>query len=276
VTSTIAAYTLVRSGLWSREQFYADLAAQIQELEARPARMFQSAEDSSIATWLERAPLYGRDVNSISYYNKGQLLGLCLDITLREATGNRESLDSLLRAMNTRYAQKHESYGDSAAIQALASELAQRDLSSFFARYVAGTDEIPFAEILARGGFDLRQNETAVGDPGFSAGRAGAAGITVTAVEAGGPAERAGLRPGDTIVEFNGTPATLRLGRVLAHLAPGAEIRLRILRGAETQSIAFHVGERASRAYRVSEAAGSGLPRAIRESILTGKSVTAQ
>ena len=155
VTSTVASYTLVRAGLWSRKEFYADLAAQIDRLSARPARHFQSVEDSSLAAWLEKYPVYRRPGSSISYYNKGQLLGVCLDILLRDATGNRQSLDTLLRAMNERYAHQHRTYADTAAIEPLASELAGRDLSDFFRRYVAGTDEIPFDGMLARAGLRL-------------------------------------------------------------------------------------------------------------------------
>ena len=158
VTSTIAAYTLVRTGLWSRQAFYADLATQIDHLSARPARQFQSVEDASLAAWLEKYSIYRRPVSSISYYNKGQLLGVCLDILLREATENHQSLDTLLRAMNERYAHQHRPYADTAAIEALASELAGRDLSEFFRRYVAGTDQIPFDDILARGGFRLTRS----------------------------------------------------------------------------------------------------------------------
>ncbi|HMD32225.1 MAG TPA: hypothetical protein VKG84_09975, partial [Candidatus Acidoferrales bacterium] len=165
VTSTVAAYTMVRSGLWSREAFYRDLAEEIHQLESRPARHFQSVEDASISAWLEKYPGYrGRDF-SISYYNKGQLLGVCLDILLREATNNRESLDTLLRAMNVRYAQQHKPYGDTAAIQALAEELAGRNLTEFFDQYVAGTDDIPFEEILARGGFALQHSTAGGGAP---------------------------------------------------------------------------------------------------------------
>lgn len=200
VTSTIGAYTLVRTGLWSRQTFYADFAAQIENLAARPARNFQSVEDASLAAWLEKYPLYRGPASSISYYNKGQLLGLCLDILLREATNNRQSLDALLRAMNQRYAQQHIFYADTAAIESLASELAGRDLSDFFRRYVAGTDEIPYEDILARGGFLL---------------------------------DRAGRIPPEV-----GAPSA-----------------------------------RAPRKFRISDAPVSGLPRAIRESILSGRPV---
>jgi len=271
VTSTISAYTLVRSGLWSRDNFYRDLAAEIAELDSRPARRYQSVEDASISAWLEKYPGYrGRD-SSISYYNKGQLLGVCLDILLRDSTGNRESLDTLLRAMNRRYAQQHKFYADTPAIQALAEELAGRNLSDFFHRYVAGTDEVPFEDILARGGFALRSEERTVSDPGFRARRNGTAGLVVIEVSPDGPAVRAGLVRGDTILAVNGQDAPANPRQWSAGLASGDSLRLRVRRGEETRDISFVVGSRTLSSPRVSDANVSGLPSKIREAILTGK-----
>jgi predicted metalloprotease with PDZ domain len=163
VTSTMASYTLVRSGLWSRAAFYADLAAQIESLESRPARRWQSAEDASVATWLERSSLYRNPQSSISYYNKGQLLGVCLDVLLRDATDNRVSLDALLREMNERYAKRRRFYAESAAVREEAERLSGADFHDFFRRYVAGTDELPFQEILQKAGLELRVEESREG-----------------------------------------------------------------------------------------------------------------
>ena len=71
VTSTYGAYTLVRTGLWSKERFYADLGDQISDLESRPANHWQSAEQSSLDAWLEKYPLYNGPEDSVSYYTKG-------------------------------------------------------------------------------------------------------------------------------------------------------------------------------------------------------------
>ncbi|MBV9885094.1 MAG: M61 family metallopeptidase, partial [Acidobacteria bacterium] len=80
VTNTYAAYTMVRTGLWNKTQFYDDFSQQVGELEARPANKWQSAEQSSLDAWFEKYPLYNRPANSISYYTKGQVLGFLLDI----------------------------------------------------------------------------------------------------------------------------------------------------------------------------------------------------
>ena len=88
-----------------RSSFTATWPAQINELESRPAHRWQSAEQSSLDAWYEKYPLYTRPEESISYYNKGQILGVLLDILIRDRTDNRASLDDVLRALNDEYAQ---------------------------------------------------------------------------------------------------------------------------------------------------------------------------
>ncbi len=173
VTSTYASYTLVRTGIWTHAQFLADLGRQITELESRPARTWQSAEESSLDTWFDKYPLYDRPDFSISYYNKGQLLGVALDILIRDTTDNRASLDDVLRRLNQQYAQRGRFYADSAGIEATVEEvvrcqagncrvpnsprpIASMDLAEFFKRYVSGTDEMPFADLLSRAGLTLK------------------------------------------------------------------------------------------------------------------------
>jgi predicted metalloprotease with PDZ domain len=163
VTSTYAAYTLVRAGLWSKGEFLDDLGEQITMLQRRPARRWQSAEESSLTTWFDKYPLYERSEYSISYYNKGQLLGVGLDLVIRDATDNRASLDDVLRKLNEQYARQGRFYPDSEGIRTAAEEVirerrpgAAADLRLFFSRYVSGTDELPFAQWLSIAGLALR------------------------------------------------------------------------------------------------------------------------
>src|SRR5262249_13177615 len=106
VTSTYASYTLVRAGLWTKARFLQDLSTQITELQSRPARRWQSVEESSLITWFDKYELYNGPEMSISYYNKGQLLGFSLDIVIRDRTDNRAGLDDVMRAMNEQYAHR--------------------------------------------------------------------------------------------------------------------------------------------------------------------------
>jgi predicted metalloprotease with PDZ domain len=163
VTNTYASYTLVRTGLWSKSDFLDDLGDAITTLETRPAHRWQSAEASSLTAWFEKYALYNGPQFSISYYNKGQLLGVGLDLVIRDATDNRASLDDVMRYLNQQYAHQGRFYPDSRGIRMAAEDVIRQfrtdhaaDLSDFFRRYVSGTDELPFANWLAVAGLGLK------------------------------------------------------------------------------------------------------------------------
>lgn len=156
VTSCYASFTLERSGLWSKKQFYDDLALQISELQSRPAHTWQSAEASSLDAWLEKYDAYNAPDRSISYYDKGQILGVLLDLAIRDATDNRKSLDDVLRRMNEEYAKKGKFYDDSNGIRAAVEEVTGKSFEDFFGRYVSGTTEIPYNDFLSMAGLELK------------------------------------------------------------------------------------------------------------------------
>jgi predicted metalloprotease with PDZ domain len=152
VTSTYGSYTMVRTRLWTPQQYYEDLAGEFMQLQARPAHQWKSVEEASLDAWFEKYPQYNRPQFSISYYNKGQILGVLLDILIRDATDNKKSLDDVLRDLNETYAHKGLFYPDSRAIQESAEKVAGRKFAEFFENYVSGTTELPYADILRRAG----------------------------------------------------------------------------------------------------------------------------
>ncbi len=167
VTNTYAAYTLERSGIWTKEKFYADLAAQIGELESRPARLWQSVEESSLDAWLEKYDEYRQPDRSISYYNKGEIVGEMLDLAIREQTEGHKSLDHVMTRMNETFAKQGKYYDDSDGVRAVAEEAAGESLEEFFRRYVAGTDEIPYDRFLQPAGLELKVEMHDTADLGF-------------------------------------------------------------------------------------------------------------
>ena len=163
VTNTYEDYVMVRTGLWDRSQFYDEIATRITSTEARSAHTWQSVEESSLDAWLEKYPLYNYGDYSVSYYDKGELLGLLLDIQMREVSNDRAGLDDLMRAMNADFALKGRFYNDSIDIRTTAEEVLRRagvsgadaDLGGFFSKYIAGTAEVPYADLLADAGLAL-------------------------------------------------------------------------------------------------------------------------
>ena len=266
VTSTYAAYTLERTGIWSHTQFLADLGLQITELESRPARSWQSAEESSLDTWFDKYPLYERPDFSISYYNKGQLLGVALDILIRDATDNRASLDDVMRRLNQQYAQRGRFYPDSAGIEETVEEVvraanagsanpAAGDFPSFFKRYVSGTDEMPFGDLLSRAGFSLKTEGEKRAALGFSVGRDSVGTALVSDLDLSSAAARIGIREGDAIVSVDGTDMPRSIERWLRGRSPGEMVRMRIRRGGRESEMAFALGSEAAQIFAVEEMA---------------------
>jgi len=271
VTSTYAAYTMVRTGLWSHDQFYADLAQQFTALDARPAHRWQSAEESSLDTWLDKYDYYDRPEVSISYYNKGQILGVLLDLEIRDATDNRKSLDDVLRAMDDDYAHRNRFYNDSAGVEQEAEKVSGRSLKEFFAKYVAGTDDIRYEDFLRIAGLAATKQQQAIADFGFEVSRARSGSLQVAAVTPGSEAQQAGLQAGDVLVKLDGQPFPRFAQRWLLSHAPGDKVKLQIERDASHREISLTLGKRTIESYSISEMPGaSAKQRQIRNGILTG------
>jgi predicted metalloprotease with PDZ domain len=253
VTSTYAELVLLRTGLIHQRAFYDHLASQIAELETRPARHFQSVEESGREAWLEKYPDYFRPGRSISYYNKGELLGYLLDLAIRHASGNRDSLDDLMRRLNQDFAKRGRFFDDS-DLEKIATELAPGfDCKAFFRAYVDGTRDLDYDICLGYAGLRLRTKQAKVADWGFRALKSFIGPVVVDSVEPGSGAQEAGLEPGDVLLKMNGAELTWLPGQDARDMHPGQRVRLTVRRAGRTSDIEFRLGSRLTTIYRIEE-----------------------
>jgi predicted metalloprotease with PDZ domain len=271
VTSAYAAYTLVRTGLWSKGIFYEDLGSQISDLEARSANSWQSAEQSSLDAWLEKYPLYNRPTNSVSYYTKGQVLGVLLDILIRDRTDDEHSLDDVVRLMNEEFGKPNKGYRDSLDIRLAAERVAGGSFEDFFQQYVASAEPLPYEHILGLAGLQLKTVERRRPSLGFSLGRDGAGTLVVRAVDADSQAAQVGLRSGDAILTWNRGEPPRDLDQWLNAQKKGTTVHLGIRRDEQNLSLDIKIGEVLENSYVIVETAGAGeKARRIREGLLHG------
>lgn len=228
VDSTVAEYMLVRTGLIGEDVFLDRLAAQIRELESRPAVKTQSVEQSSLDAWLEKYPYYRSVHRSINYYDKGQIVGVLLDLALRERTHGQKSLRDLFRWMNDHYAKQGRYFDDSEDVRKAAEAVTGANFQDFFAKYVSGTDAIPYNDFFSTVGLRLEQKKTPVAYAGFTANGNFGPTPVVTNVDLGGEAEKAGLHPGDIILYVNGMEPSANIAEQIASLEPGSTLKLKV------------------------------------------------
>jgi predicted metalloprotease with PDZ domain len=243
-TSTAGNIIRLRAGLLDQAGYLKGVADEIAELERRPAHLTQSAEESSLDAWLEKYDYYRLPTRSISYYNKGYLLGVLLDLQLREASHGSASIRDVFHWMNENYARKEQFFPDSAGVRRAAEAVSHSDLGWFFQKYVAGTDEIPWDDFFRSVGLHLVHRVVSIADLGFVATQNFDAAPIVSAVIAGSAAEQAGLSLGDVILEINGQSVNDGVARYFAALHPGEALRLRVRNSAGERELHWMLASR--------------------------------
>jgi predicted metalloprotease with PDZ domain len=244
MTSTAGNIIRARAGQLDEVRDLKGVANEIAELEARPAHLTQSVEESSLDAWLEKYDYYRLPGRSISYYNKGYLLGVLLDLQLRESTHGSVSIRDVFHWLNQNYARQGRFFPDSDGVRRAAEAVSHSDLGWFFQKYVAGTDEIPWDDFFKTVGLHLVQRVITIADPGFLLTQNFDAAPLVSAVSAGGPAERAGLSVGDAILEINGQNVNDGVAHHLAELRPGETLRIRVRSSTGERELRWTTGSR--------------------------------
>lgn len=254
VTSTVENIIQFRAGLIGEKEVLANVAQEITEFEGRPAHLTQSAEDSSLDAWLEGFNYYRRSERSVSYYNKGELLGVLLDLTVREQSHGQASLRDVVNWMNRNYAQKGQFFDDSRGVRDAAEAVSHADLATFFDKYVAGTEEIPWNDFFRSVGLRVEAVNVILPDAGFSASRNFDGPLAVDALTAGSDAEQQGLRLGDVILEFQGKPAAEDFYQQLSRVAPGQTVALKVRSGrAAERELKWKMGSRQQVSYQLKD-----------------------
>ncbi|MGQ0587573.1 MAG: M61 family metallopeptidase [Gammaproteobacteria bacterium] len=246
VTSYYDDLMLLRAGVIDAPA-YLDLVAETATRMSRsPGRAVHSLADASFEAWLK---YYQPDENTpnatVSYYIKGALAALCLDLHLRRHS--KLTLDEVMRELWRRYGRDGHGVPER-GLEQLAAELSGLPLAAEFDAWLRSTAELPLAALLEEFGVGV-ELRAAIGDAD-NGGRVGAkaAGaslglklrpgdLTVAHVAAGGAAQRAGLSGGDVLVALDGlklTPASWP-HRLLA-LAPGRRCTLHYFRADELLS----------------------------------------
>ena len=226
---------LVRSGMISRDDYLTLLGKTVGGVQRGSGRRKQSVAESSFDTWIK---YYRQDENApnaiVSYYTKGSLVALSFDLAIRAATGNRKSLDDVMRALWVRYGRdfyqgKGKGVGED-DIEPLIREVTGVELGRLFTDAIHGTRDLPLAELLAPFGVTL-DPDVPNGKPSLGVRMRAGAEAAFAAVHDGGAARRAGLSAGDVLMAIDGLRATAgNLDTLLARYRPGDKVRIHAFR----------------------------------------------
>jgi len=242
---------LLRAGLITQREFLSQRAGGIQQLQARPGRFETSLEESSFDAWIK---FYRPDENAvnnqISYYDKGEIVNMMLDMSIRSASGGTKSLDDVMRYLWAEFFKKNRNFTPE-DYQKASEMMAGKSLDDFFAKYVRGRDDIDYDSIVNPFGLQLKTttpnaNRAYIGaDTVEENGR-----LNIRTVPANTPAYEQGLNTGDQIVAIDGYRAsTAFLTSYLTEKKPNDKVKLSIFRFDKLTEFTFTLGGNDRREY---------------------------
>ncbi len=238
--------SLVRCGLIPADSYLELLGQTITRVIRGSGRLKQSISESSFDTWTK---FYKQDENGpnaiVSYYTKGSLVALALDLMVRSESGGKRSLDDVMHALWQQYGKPHVGISPE-KMEALIGEVAGTDLGDFFNKALRGTEDLPLADLLTLVGVEYRsRTATNNSDKGGKAGKENPETPLALGVRYGndplgaklinvfddGAAQEAGLAAGDVVVAVDGLRANQEnIEKLLAWHKSKASIKVHAFR----------------------------------------------
>ncbi|QIN63135.1 hypothetical protein SBC1_31590 [Caballeronia sp. SBC1] len=270
---------LVRSGLISASEYFSLLGKTLGGVLRGSGRLKQTVAESSFDAWVK---YYRQDENAanaiVSYYQKGSLVALAFDLSIRAQTEGKKSLDDVMRLLWQRYGRDFY-HGKARGIEeneveALFAEATGADLKKLFREGVHGTRDLPLDTLFEPFGItfapDVATNGTAA-KPSFGARIRNGADCVLAAVHENSAAQKAGLSAGDVLVAIDGLRVTgSNLDTLLARYLPGAKVEVHAFRRDELRVAQVKLDPPEVSRYLLSTADGRGPSKQWRERWLKG------
>jgi predicted metalloprotease with PDZ domain len=281
---------LRRGGVMTEEEFLDAYRIAIAAYESNTGHLFQSATQSSRDTWTPGAVSGGSSYlapppgqtsggapgsgikKTISYYDKGNALGLLLDFKIRHETKNRNSLDTVMRTLYQEYYQEKKRGWTDDEFRAVCEGVAGVPLPEIF-EYASTTKDIDYAKYLAYAGLELEKPKE-LPEASFGAIAEDVDGrLMITAVEGDSPAQQAGLAPRDQIKALDSAAVDARVfNEALAAKKPEDRIKLTVSRDNRDREVEVVLGHRMERSFKILSVANPDpLAATIRKDWMRGK-----
>ncbi|MBH8554542.1 M61 family metallopeptidase [Nostocaceae cyanobacterium CENA357] len=241
----------LRAGMYDAKAYLNNWGKEITRFLTTPGRKVQPLSESSFDAWIK---LYRPDANSgnsqISYYLKGEMVSLLLDLLIRARHGNQHSLDDVMRQMWQQFGQAEIGYTPE-QLQKVIESVAGVNLADFFQRYIDGTEELPFNQYLEPFGLQLVAEQEEEPYLGVKAKTEHGREI-IKFVEVGSPAQLAGIDAGDELLAIAGIKVTAnQLSDRLKDYQPNDIIQVTVFHQDELRTYAVTLAASRSNKYQV-------------------------
>lgn len=211
---------MLRAGFLSPDAFVGTLATAVSGVMNTPGAKVQSAAEASFDAWIKYyRPNENSNNTSVSYYNKGEVIGLLMDLEIAQATKGSKSLDDVMKAMYFQCKTTGKGYTD-AEFKAMVEKISGISFSPFWTKYVNGTDVIEYSKYFGYAGIKVQNENEDKAIPYLGiATRRTEGHILIAAVSRNSGAWIDGLNVGDEVISIDDVPAEPVVERMSALLS---------------------------------------------------------
>ena len=205
----------LRAGFNDQNAFVNKLAAAVAAVENTPGAREQSAAMASYDAWIKQyRPDENSSNSSISYYSKGEVIGILMDLAIANATKGAKSLDDVMKAMYLQGKTQGRGYTD-AEFKAMVEKVSGISFTDFWNKYVTGTDPVDYATYFAYAGVTVKNENEGKSIPYLGlASRKVEGRMFITTVSRNSAAWTAGLNVNDELISINGVPVEAAIERM--------------------------------------------------------------
>ncbi|MGB6297809.1 MAG: M61 family metallopeptidase [Rivularia sp. (in: cyanobacteria)] len=241
----------LRAGIYDTSSYLINLSKEITRYQTTPGRKIQPVSESSFDAWIK---LYRQDANSpnsqISYYLKGEMITLLLDLMIRSRHKNQRSLDDVMLKLWHKFGKDEIGY-TAEELKQIIESVAGTDLTEFYQRYIHGREELPFNEYLEPFGLELVEDTASEPFLGIKVvsnnGKE-----SIKFVESDSPAQIAGIDAGDELLAIDGIKVTgKQLNERLQDYQPQDTIEITVFHQDELRNYSVTLAEPRAKKYEV-------------------------
>ncbi|WP_243718120.1 M61 family metallopeptidase [Pedobacter changchengzhani] len=202
---------LYRAGIYDLNEYLSEITSSLGTVVNSIGAKYQSAASSSFDAWIiGYRPNENSKNNSISYYSKGNVIGILMDLEIANATKGTKSLDDVMRAMYLQCKTLKRGYTD-AEFKAMVEKISGKDFTKFWAKYVTGVDELEYAKYLGYAGINMSAENSTPNKPVTGATLQIGNRLVVTGTDRNSAAWIGGLNVNDEILALDGVTINIAL-----------------------------------------------------------------
>lgn len=263
---------MLRSGFITEKECIDQLVTAVNNVCNTPGARVQSVAEASYDAWIK---LYRPNENSnnttVSYYAKGEVLGLLMDIEIAHATKGAKSLDDVMKAMYDTGKKLKRGYTD-AEFKAMVEQVSGKDFTAFWARYVNGTEGIEYAKYFNYAGVRVKDENEGKNIPYLGVASKKTEGrMFISAIARNSAAWVDGLNVNDELISVDGTPIEAAVERMPAITGKnvGDVVEIRVVRDGIVKDIKVKLKATPSvKLAGVIDESATELQKAVRKAVL--------